>query len=229
MVPFMDRKIVILGGGGHALVVFDLLGLLKLEVAGYISQSKSSCELDSYGLAYFGTDEDFLKSDSLKSLHRQFALVNGIGSTQNGLLRRQVYLEYRAREFWFPSFVHPCAAVSKLASIGPGSVIMAGAVVQAGATLQENCIINTGATIDHHCMIGSHSHVAPGVTLSGGVILGENVHVGTGAKLIQGIEVGSDSLIGAGAVVIRDVPMGSAIYGVPGKQRHDEIRKANHA
>ena len=86
-----------------------------------------------------------------------------------------------------------------------------------GTRIAENSVINTGAVVDHECIIGSHVHVAPGVTLSGGVQVGDGSHIGTGATVIQGVSIGRKALVGAGAVVLKDVPSGARVAGAPAK------------
>ena len=94
---------------------------------------------------------------------------------------------------------------------------MAGAVIQAGVRVAENTIINTKTSVDHDCQIGSHVHLAPGVTVCGNVKIGDSVHVGSGATIIQGIIVGPRCLIGAGTLVRSNVPAGATVIGVPGR------------
>jgi sugar O-acyltransferase (sialic acid O-acetyltransferase NeuD family) len=113
--------------------------------------------------------------------------------------------------------VHPKAYVHDLGRLGPGTVVIAGAVVQPDAQIGAHCIINTGATVDHGCVIGDFCHVAPGCNLSGAVTLAEGVFMGIGSVAIQNARVGAWTMVGAGASVITDLPDHVVAVGVPAR------------
>ena len=115
------------------------------------------------------------------------------------------------------SVLHPHACVSRLATLGVGSVVMAGAVVNLDAVLGEACIINTGATVDHDCRLGHAVHASPGAHLSGNVTVGDCSCVGVGAIVRQGIRIGADVMVGAGAVVVKSVANGQTVVGNPAR------------
>ena len=115
-----------------------------------------------------------------------------------------------------PPAIHARSIVSPSASVGEGSVIMAGAVVNAEAQIGKHCIINTGASVDHECVIGDYVHVAPHATLCGHVHVGEGTLIGAGASVVPCVKIGRWCTIGAGAAVIEDVPDNCIVVGVPG-------------
>jgi sugar O-acyltransferase (sialic acid O-acetyltransferase NeuD family) len=115
------------------------------------------------------------------------------------------------------SLIHPLAFVSQYASIGPGSVVFAGAVVNADASIGFGAILNTGCSVDHDCVLGDAVHVSPGARLAGAVRVGDRSWIGIGASVRQLIRIGSDVVAGAGASVVSDVPDGSVVVGVPAK------------
>lgn len=111
--------------------------------------------------------------------------------------------------------IHPHAVISRLARVGAGCQVMAGAIVQPYAVIGRQCIINTRASIDHDCVIGPGCGIAPGATLCGEVTLSDNVWIGAGATVLPRVRIGADAVVGAGAVVRHDVPAGSTVVGVP--------------
>ena len=115
----------------------------------------------------------------------------------------------------FGSAIHPSAVISPSATLGEGTVVMAGAVINAETKVGCHCIINTKASIDHECVIEDYCHIAPGCTISGAVHIGEGTWIGVGATIIHGIKVGRNCFIGAGSVIVNDIPDNSKAYGVP--------------
>ncbi|HLO75981.1 MAG TPA: acetyltransferase [Magnetospirillum sp.] len=208
----MSLPFIILGGGGHALVVLDVLESMGASVRGYCDPQQSR-HLPAT-LEWIGNDDDLL------ALGPQAAvLACGIGSTGSAKVRRAVFERFSAAGFGFPALRHASATVSPRAQLGDGTVVMMGACVQPGARIGKNVIVNTGSRIDHDCVVGDHSHVAPGATLAGAVTLGEGVHVGAGATVIQNKSVGIGAVVGAGACVVGDVPGGALVIGVPARER----------
>lgn len=145
-------------------------------------------------------------------------LVNGLGSVGDTRLRTDIFNKFKNWGYSFRSVIHPAAVVADTCVLGEGVQVMAGVIINVGTHIATDTIVNTGAVIDHDCMIGSHVHIAPGVTISGGVQVGDCSHIGTGATIIQGVTIGNRALIGAGAVVINDVADGQKVVGVPAKE-----------
>jgi sugar O-acyltransferase (sialic acid O-acetyltransferase NeuD family) len=204
----LNKTIILIGGGGHAAVLVELLKALDLRPAGFVDNNAEAIHLQ--GLPCLGSDEDVLNLDPTKC-----ELVNGVGGSGNTGPRMAVYQRFRKRDFRFVKLVHPSAIVASDALLAEGVQVMAGAILQTGVIVAENTIINTGAIVDHHCRIGAHVHIAPGVVLSGAVTVGDGAHIGTGASIIQGRSIGAGSLVGSGSVVLTDVAPETKVFGVP--------------
>lgn len=80
-------------------------------------------------------------------------------------------------------FIHPTAAVSPDAIIGPGTRIWHQAQVRERARLGANCIVGKGAYIDFEVTIGSNVKIQNGVSVYHGVTLEDGVFLGPGAVL----------------------------------------------
>ena len=203
---------IIIGGGGHARVVADVLRLQGFHILGFTEIDDSRKSLTS-NVPYLG-DDAVIEQYEIKEV----LLANGLGSIKNTTARRKIYDAFSELGYQFVVCIHPSAVIAADVRIGEGSQIMAGSVVQPGCDIGRNVIINTRASLDHDCIIGDHVHVAPGVTLSGAVRLAAGAHIGTGATVIQGIHIGEKSVIGAGSVVLKDVADASVVVGVPAKE-----------
>jgi sugar O-acyltransferase (sialic acid O-acetyltransferase NeuD family) len=117
----------------------------------------------------------------------------------------------------FGTGIHKDAFLSKRATVGEGTVIMAGVRVNPDTTIGKHCIVNTCASIDHDCVLEDYVHISPNATLSGDVRVGEGTHIGVGASVVQCIRIGKWATIGAGAVVINDIPDYATAVGCPAK------------
>lgn len=105
----------------------------------------------------------------------------------------------------FPILIHPKAWASPSATIGEGTVIMAGAVVQAEALIGKHVIVNTGATVDHDAIVGDYAHIAPGAHLCGNVHVGEGALVGVGVGVAPNTKIPAWSLVKAARLDIEPV------------------------
>lgn len=204
------RPIIILGAGGHARVLADILLLTKAEIIGCVAPTKASNSL--LNISYLGDDScisDYSVQDIL--------LVNGVGSVGIPEIRHGIFEQFSGKGYTFATVRHPSAIVGSDVRLSEGVQVMAGAIVQPGCRIGKNAIINTGARVDHDCEIGANAHIAPGVVLSGGIKIGERSHIGTGACIRQNVEIGADAIIGVGAAVVSDIPRGGVAVGVPAR------------
>lgn len=194
------KNVLLLGGGGHALVLFDILRLRGARTLGVADVNPGKIDAARFGVSVF-SEEEALR------LHGPAAvsLVNGLGSTGLPVARAALYERLKAKGYSFEMLVHPSAVVAAGVELGEGAQVMAGAVIQAGTRIGKNAIVNTGATVDHDCSIGDHTHLAPGVVLSGGVTVGAGCHVGTRAAMIQGVAVKAGTMVKAGALVMESL------------------------
>ncbi|RJR21780.1 MAG: acetyltransferase [Nitrospiraceae bacterium] len=208
------EKIIILGGGGHAKVLIEIIrsgGIF--EIAG-ILDARFEKGLKISGVPVIGKD------DLLPGIFERDRIINaciGVGSTRDNSLRRALYEKVKQIGFSVPSLVHPKAVVSASCRISEGTQLMASSVVQPCSFIGENTIINTGAIIDHDCNVGRHVHICPGAVLSGECLVGEGSFIGTGATIVNGIKIGKNVTIGAGSVVVNDIADDSVVKGVPAR------------
>ncbi|MGG3838417.1 acetyltransferase [Paenibacillus thiaminolyticus] len=205
------KPVIILGGGGHAKVLLDILNECKVNIIGYTDINASGALSDE--LKYIGDDEVIFRYHPA-----EVSLVNGIGLVGDSSLRRRLYEKFTSLGYDFKQVIHPAAVISATASLGAGVQVVAGSVIQPGVTIGDNVIINTRASIDHDTVIGSHSHISPGATICGSVIIGCSVFIGAGATVVQNIHIGDSCVIGAGSLVLHTLPSNKKAYGVPAKE-----------
>ncbi|RXF02000.1 pilus assembly protein [Pseudoalteromonas sp. PS5] len=197
-----------IGGGGHAAALAEILLKQGKKIVGVIAPEITAGHAIFNGLEHFKNDDDVKAFDRLRVM-----LVNGIGAIPRQNLRETLYNYYQRQGYKFATVISDSAIVSDFANLAQGVQIMNNSVVNIGVSIGENSIINTSASVDHDCVIGANCHIAPGATLSGQVKLEKYVHVATGANIINNVVVGVGSIIGVGANVTHSIPSGKVVYG----------------
>ena len=207
-------KIVIWGASGHAMVVADIIRLQgQYQIVGFLDNINHQRHNNAfYGSQILGGEEQL---DKLRIQGVNF-LIFGFG---NGKARLKLTDLVKLKGFQLPSAIHPDSIIASDVTIGPGTVVAAGAVINPKCLIGENVIINTSSSVDHECVIEDGAHICPGAHLAGKVTVGRAAWVGIGACVIDHISIGEESLIGAGAVVIKDVPDHAVAYGNPAKAK----------
>jgi len=194
------KPVIILGAGGHAKVLIELLQIVEQKILGVIDINKNKGDLFC-GIKVLGDDEEINNYSS-----SEVGLVNGIGSLPEQDSRFKVATKFRKKGYKFISVIHPASIIAEDVILEEGVQIMAACVLQPGVKIGLDSIINTGVIVDHDCTIGKNCHLAPGVTLSGGVKVDDDVHIGTGSSVIQNKRIGAGTVIAAASVVYSDIP-----------------------
>lgn len=206
------EKIVIVGAGGHARELLDLVEAInaegeRYEVLGYLVDPE-------YAAA--GTvihDRPVLGGlDWLDRYAAEASVVCGIGypHVRHGMVQRAA-----ARGARFVSLVHPRALLTRRVELGSGVVIAAGCILTNQIRLGDHVQLNLSTTISHDCVLGAFASTGPGVHVAGSVVLEEGAYLSTGVSVIPGVRVGRWAVVGAGAAVVRDVPANAVAVGVP--------------
>lgn len=199
----------IIGAGGHAKVIKDILEEIHTQHDFiFFSSNPVNTSFDKYNL--YPDSLDNILNWSLKVDDWHVAIGNPI-------IRKQKVELILLNSLTLTSVLHPSSIVSRSSKIGLGSAVMAGAVINPQATIGKNCIINTSSSIDHDCKIENYVNIGPGSHLAGNVTIGELSDLGAGTIVIPNKKIGKRCIIGAGAVVISDIPDDSVAVGVPAK------------
>lgn len=207
----MEKKLLLIGGGGHCKSVLDSINYSgEYDEIGIVDKGNN---VKYQNIPVVGNDDD------LPDLYRdgwKYAFVT-VGSVGNTEIRHRLYTMIKSMGFIIPVIKDPSAVIAGDAQIEEGSFIGKKAVVNAGAVIGKCAIINTGAIIEHECRIGNFAHISPGTILCGQVSIGDDSHIGAGSVVRQQIDIGGKTMVGAGSVVVKDLPDNVRAFGNPCK------------
>lgn len=208
-----DKLTILIGAGGHASVLADILKQNQQAIAAVITLTPPVS-------AIFADIKQYKSDDDLARFKQQdYDVVVALGPKPYDKKRINIINTFHKQGYLFKSVISKYSIISDYAVIGTGAQILPGAIINSGASIGQHVVINTRAVIEHDCIIGDFCHIAPGVTLCGGVNIASNVFVGAGAVILPGISIGSGSVIGANALVDKDVLDNTIFYGCRGKAR----------
>jgi UDP-perosamine 4-acetyltransferase len=202
-------KVIIIGAGGHARVVLDILRYNpKIKVFCFINKFIKYPNEKIDGIPIYGNISVLPKF--IKKGIKNFIVAVGDNKVRASYFKQLIKLGMTPI-----NAIHPTAIIAKNAKIGKGVVIAAGSIICPEAKIGNNVIINTGTIVEHHDVIEDHVHMAPGIRSSGDVTVGNGSFLGVGTTIIQKIKIGRNVVVGAGSVIIRDVPDNTVVVGVP--------------
>ncbi len=213
----MAKALVILGTGGNCLDILDAVQALnrhshQYDVLGFLDDNPATHHQLFGGYTVHGPL-------SLASRFKDAFFVNGIGSPRSYPDKPKINHALEIEPERFATIVHPSAAVSPLATVGKGTVILANTTVCANARIDHHGMILPGCVISHDCRLHDYVIMASGAVLCGRVTLKKSCYIGAGSVILEGITVGPGSLVGAGSVVTRDVSPDTIVVGNPARPR----------
>ncbi len=207
--------VILLGGGGHGVVVGDAARAAGYLVAGCLDDEPGIAgNVELAGLKWLGGLDDLAEVSSELSDDLLIHVAFG-----DGVLRRQ-WLEHAhtsCPDASLTPIIHPSSIVSPSATIEDGAFIGPLAIVNARARIGRGTIVNSGAIVEHDCIIGPFAHIAPGAIQLWAATVGDDAMVGSGAKVLPGVEIGADCTLGSGAVATANLSPGTTATGVPAR------------
>ena len=202
----MKDKIILIGGGGHCRACIDVVEQQgDFAIAGIVDL------LDQRDRKVLGYPVIAADNDIPRLITEGYCFLITIGQIKTAGRRHQLFGELSEAGVVLPTIVSPQAYVSPHAQIGPGTIIMHGAMVNANAVIGNNCIINSQALIEHDVSINDHCHISTGAIVNGGAHVCQGSFVGSQAMVREGVEIGEQTVIGAGTTILNHVAANSTI------------------
>lgn len=216
----MNLPIVMIGGGGHASVLAEILLTQGRDILAVISPEGVSQRSVFKDIPILKKDEDILQFDKEKVL-----LVNGVGMMPKSVLKLKINEYFLSLGYQFETIIADSAFVSPFSQIETGAQILPMAIIQTGVTVGRHSIVNTGALVEHDCKIGAYNHIAPQATLCGEVETKEYVYIGAGSTVIQGVSIGCGAIVGAGASLTQALEENAIAYPARAVIKTNSIEK----
>jgi sugar O-acyltransferase (sialic acid O-acetyltransferase NeuD family) len=221
----MITKIIIIGGRGGAVVVGEQIYDAQLrgapvEFLGYAFDDETlGGEVNGFPIhcKTYEANEKYSKFDDVKFIYQMW---------RPDLIEERIRLldSFKIKEEKFATFVHPSALVTKSASIGKGSAIMANTVINPNAIIGRHCSIQTSCVIGHDSVIGDYNFIASLTGIGSNNIIGDRNFFGHSSSLNNKITVGDDCFIGMGSNVIKSIESGIMVVGNPAKPVEKKIK-----
>lgn len=203
----MGRKLALVGGGGFAKEVAEIVELNNDEIVACYS-----AEPGNFATIHRGYLEEL---DRDKASYDGVALAVG-ATDRRSLRRRRELIEWiDERGIPAPPIVSPHAIIAKGVEIQVGSFVAHGVTIGVDARLERFCVLNMGAILGHDAVVGSRAIIAPGAFIGGNSVIGSDTIVGPLAKVLQGIRIGHNVMLGIGCVALRSVEDGSTVWPRP--------------
>lgn len=208
-------SVIILGIGGNCIDIAEAIEARAargeaIQVAGWLDDREDVQDCEVAGYRVLGRIADASRFSFAR-------FVNGIGSPQSYRQKAAIVKKTGISPAQWMTVVHPSAVVSRHATLGSGTVILANSVIGAGAKLGAHVMVLQNSVISHDATVGDFTTVATGVCISGRVTIGDSCYLGSNCCIREGLTIGAGSLIGLGAVVTQSVPSGMVVAGNPAR------------
>ena len=186
----MDKKVVIIGAGGHGKAIADIIEKSGDIVYGFLDDNLEENILNYKIIGKIESCEELYKSN----IDLEFIIAIG-----NNAKRKEICEKYKLKYY---TAIHPKANISNIdVKIQEGTVIMANVCINSSAIVGKQIIINTGTIIEHDCIIEDFAHISYGCIIGANTKIRENAYLGLGSIVNIGKEINKNEVIECGSII----------------------------
>jgi len=160
----MEKKLLILGAGGHGQVVKETAEVMET--------------FDKIEFLDDQSDNAIGKLNELGNFSKEYKYA--FVAIGNNKLRMKWIERVEELGFIIPVLIHPKALVSPSASIYLGTIIAMGAIINTNVVVEKGCIISAGSLVDHDSFIGFGSHIYCGAIVKSHCVVMASTKVESG-------------------------------------------------
>jgi sugar O-acyltransferase (sialic acid O-acetyltransferase NeuD family) len=209
------ETLLILGAGGFGRETAEAVAAINdrspaFELLGFLDDGPGLAGAEVDGVPVLGPM-------SAVGRYPDAMVVVTTGSPGNYFSRKRIVERLGLAADRYATLVHPAASLGRSATVGPGSVLLAGVVATASVCIGSHVAVMPGAVFTHDDVVGSYATFGSAARLAGRVAVGEGAYLGSGALVRENRMIGPWAMVGMGSVVLRDVPGGEVWAGVPAR------------
>lgn len=205
------KNVVIIGAGGHAKVIADIVLKSGDNLIGFLDDYK---EKDTIILEDYKILDKAENTEKYNDENTYFIIAIGDNHIRKAFTEKFKVKYYTA--------IHPTAVIGADVRIGEGSCVMPNACINPGTVIGKACIINSASLIEHDNVLEDYVHVSPSATTCGEVKIGELTHIGARATIRNRVTITSEVVIGMGATVVGDISEKGTYIGTPAKKMEEK-------
>lgn len=200
--PSGIERVLILGGGGGAALVLDILSRQERQKAvGILDNNPAKHGETLMGVPILGGFDAALAYWQAGAFD---TLISTVVRDVND--RAAIFERFTGHGIPFTNVIDPAVRIGLETQLGSGNLIVYGGYLATGVSLGDNNFLAAGTYIEHHSRIGSHCTFGPRTSLSGAVKVGDRAKFGTQVAVEPQLEIGEQAVIASGVVVTAHVP-----------------------
>lgn len=202
------KPLILVGAGGHCKSVIEAAESSSRSIYGVLDLPQNIGN-DILGYKVIGSDEQIAQYTS----HYEFVVT--VGHIKESSTRERLHHQIERQGGSLATIIASTAHVSRHAKIGPGSVVLHGAMINAGATVGKGCIVNTLANIEHDAVVGDFCHISTGAMVNGQCVVGQGVFLGSQSVITNGATIAPHCVVAAGSFVRKALTIRGIYAGNP--------------
>jgi sugar O-acyltransferase (sialic acid O-acetyltransferase NeuD family) len=206
------QRLVVMGAGGHAREVLDILESLPDSPARERTTVFAEPRSTSAAEAALVEDRGYAFVDAFPTDAGHYLPAVG-----DPALRRRFVALAEGRGLEPVQAVSLSSTVPDAARQAPGLVVFPRAHISTAVALGSHCHLGTACSVSHDGRLGDRVTLSPGVLLAGGVVIEDDAFLGVGAVVLPGRRIGRGAVVGGGAVVVHHVEQGTTVAGNPAR------------
>jgi UDP-3-O-[3-hydroxymyristoyl] glucosamine N-acyltransferase len=197
-------KIVIIGAGSTAKVVFEILSQShEYDVVGFIGNENDTLSVNqkkrSLPIPYLG------ERHILSQLKTQdiYGFIVAVG---DNLARERIFYEAVNSDLKPINAISNQAIIENTSIINSGSIIKAGAIISHNTVIGSNCLIENGVIVEANCKVLNNCNLESGSIIGSSSLISKNVVLGMRSVVPKQSTIGKNQIIKSNQIVDKILP-----------------------